>query len=134
VRELEGAVIKLLAYSSLTQRDITSDLAREALGGVLAPGAERTPQAIRQRVAEAYGVSVDALTSRRRTKEVTVPRQIAMYLMREILDIPLARIGDHFGGRDHSTVIHSVNKVEEDMERDDDIRDRVETLRAELGG
>jgi chromosomal replication initiator protein len=134
VRELEGAVIKLLAYSSLTQRDITIDLAREALGGVLAPGAERTPQAIRQRVAEAYGVSVDALTSRRRTKEVTVPRQIAMYLMREILDIPLSRIGDHFGGRDHSTVIHSVNKVEEDMERDDGIRERVETLRAELGG
>jgi chromosomal replication initiator protein len=116
VRELEGAVIKLLAYSSLTQRDITIDLAREALGGVLAPGAERTPEAIRQRVADAYGVSVDALTSRRRTKEVTVPRQVAMYLMREILDIPLSRIGDHFGGRDHSTVIHSINKVEEDME------------------
>jgi chromosomal replication initiator protein len=134
VRELEGAVIKLLAYSSLTQRDITIDLAREALGGVLAPGAERTPDAIRQRVATAYGVSVDALTSRRRTKEVTVPRQVAMYLMRELLDIPLSRIGDHFGGRDHSTVIHSINKVEEDMAADDGVRDRIEGLRAELGG
>ena len=134
VRELEGAVIKLLAYSSLTQRDITIDLAREALGGVLAPGAERTPESIRQRVADAYGVSVDALTSRRRTKEVTVPRQIAMYLMREILDIPLSRIGDHFGGRDHSTVIHSVNKVEDEIQEDPVLRERVETLRAELGG
>jgi chromosomal replication initiator protein len=134
VRELEGAVIKLLAYSSLTQRDITSELAREALGGVLAPGAERTPEAIRKRVAEEYGVTVEAITSRRRTKEVTVPRQIAMYLMRELLDLPLTAIGDHFGGRDHSTVIHSINKVEEDVEDDDALRERIDGLRAELGG
>jgi chromosomal replication initiator protein len=134
VRELEGAVIKLLAYSSLTQRDITSELAREALGGVLAPNVERTPESIRQRVADAFGVSIDALTSRRRTKEVTVPRQIAMFLMRELLDLPLSRIGDHFGGRDHSTVIHSINKVEEDIEEDEALRDRIDALRAELGG
>ena len=134
VRELEGAVIKLLAYSSLTQRDITSELAREALGGVLAPEAERTPEAIRKHVADAFEVPVDALTSRRRTKEVTVPRQVAMFLMRELLDLPLSRIGDHFGGRDHSTVIHSINKVEQEMEDDDQVRERIETLRAELGG
>ncbi len=134
VRELEGAVIKLLAYSSLTQRDITPELAREALGGVLTPSAERTPEAIQKRVASEYGVAVEALGSRRRTKEVTVPRQVAMYLMRELLDLPLARIGERFGGRDHSTVIHSINKVEEEMEQDDAVRDRIETLRAELGG
>ncbi len=134
VRELEGAVIKLLAYSSLTQRDITSELAREALGGVLTPDAERTPEAIRERVAQQYGVTVDALTSRRRTKEVTVPRQIAMYLIRELLDLPLTTIGDYFGGRDHSTVIHSINKVEEEMEGDDAFRQKLDTLRAELGG
>ena len=134
VRELEGAVIKLLAYSSLTQRDITSDLAREALGGVLTPDAERTPEAIRERVAREYDVTVDALTSRRRTKEVTVPRQIAMYLIRELLDLPLSTVGDYFGGRDHSTVIHSVNKVEEEMAADDAFRHRVDKLRAELGG
>ncbi len=134
VRELEGAVIKLLAYSSLTQRDITSDLAREALGGVLTPDTERTPEAIRERVALDYDVTVDALTSRRRTREVTVPRQVAMYLIREILDLPLTTIGDHFGGRDHSTVIHSINKVEEEMGSNDAFRQRVDTLRAELGG
>jgi chromosomal replication initiator protein len=134
VRELEGAVIKLLAYSSLTQRDITSDLAREALGGVLAPEGERTPEAIRKRVAETFGVSVDALVSRRRTREVTIPRQVAMYLMRELLDIPLTQIGHHFGGRDHSTVIHSVNKVEEDLEQDAVLRDRIDALRTEFGG
>ncbi|HSH44390.1 MAG TPA: chromosomal replication initiator protein DnaA [Longimicrobiales bacterium] len=134
VRELEGAVIKLLAYSSLTQRDITTDLAREALGGVLAPQAERSPDAIREHVARAFGVEVSDLTSKRRTREVTVPRQVAMYLMRELLDIPLARIGDHFGGRDHSTVIHSINKVEQEMEEDAEIRERIDSLRSELGG
>ena len=134
VRELEGAVIKLLAYSSLTQRDITSELAREALGGVLASDADRTPEAIRKRVAERYGVPVEALMSRRRTKEVTVPRQVAMYLMRELLDLPLTQIGGHFGGRDHSTVIHSINKVEQDMQEDDGVREQIESLRAELGG
>jgi chromosomal replication initiator protein len=134
VRELEGAVIKLLAYSSLTQRDITSDLAREALGGVLGPEGQRTPEAIRKRVAESFGIPVETLISRRRTKEVTVPRQVAMFLMRELLDLPLTQIGNHFGGRDHSTVIHSVNKVEQDMETDPAMRERVETLRSEFGG
>ncbi len=134
VRELEGAVIKLLAYSSLTQRDITSELAREALGGVLAPEGERTPEAIRKRVAESFGVPVETLMSRRRTKEVTVPRQVAMYLIRELLNLPLTQIGNHFGGRDHSTVIHSINKVEHDVEEDPAMRDRIESLRAEFGG
>jgi chromosomal replication initiator protein len=134
VRELEGAVIKLLAYSSLTQRDITSDLAREALGGVLGAEGERTPDAIRKRVAESFGIPVETLVSRRRTKEVTVPRQVAMYLMRELLDLPLTQIGAHFGGRDHSTVIHSINKVEHDLELDPAMRERVEGLKAEFGG
>jgi chromosomal replication initiator protein len=134
VRELEGAVIKLLAYSSLTQRDVTTELAREALGGVLAPEGERTPEAIRKRVAESFGIPVETLVSRRRTKEVTVPRQVAMYLMRELLDLPLTQIGNQFGGRDHSTVLHSVHKVEQDLETDASLRERIEALRAEFGG
>jgi chromosomal replication initiator protein len=134
VRELEGAVIKLLAYSSLTQRDVTTELAREALGGVLAPEGERTPEAIRKRVAESYGIPVELLMSRRRTKEVTVPRQVAMFLMRELLELPLTQIGNQFGGRDHSTVLHSVHKVEQDLATDASLRERIETLRAEFGG
>jgi chromosomal replication initiator protein len=135
VRELEGAIIKLLAYSSLTRREITRDLAREALGGVLGPGAitELSADLIREKVAEVFGVPVEALTSKRRTKEVTVPRQIAMYLIRELLDLPLVEIGRMFGGRDHSTVIHSVNKVEEDLDADDGLRSRIDSLRRELG-
>jgi chromosomal replication initiator protein len=134
VRELEGAVIKLLAYSSLTRREVTLDLAREALGGVLreGPAIEVTADLIRERVAHEWGVSVDGLMSKKRTKELTVPRQVAMYLIRELLDLSLVEIGNHFGGRDHSTVIHAVNKVEEELALDDGFRTRVELLRGRL--
>ncbi len=135
VRELEGAIIKLLAYSSLTRREVTTELAKEALGGVLEGRAvELSADVIRQRVATAYGVSVDGLVSKKRTKELTVPRQVAMYLMRELLDIPLIEIGRAFGGRDHSTVIHSINKVEDDIRADEPFAARVQALRVELAG
>ncbi|MGH7476728.1 MAG: chromosomal replication initiator protein DnaA [Longimicrobiales bacterium] len=137
VRELEGAIIKLLAYSSLTRREITVELAQEALGGVLTARmsrAELTPELIRSRVAEHWSVSVEGLTSKRRTKELTVPRQVAMYLIRELLDLPLMDIGKLFGGRDHSTVIHSISKVEQDMQADNAFRSTVLDLREEFSG
>jgi chromosomal replication initiator protein len=134
VRELEGAVIKLLAYSSLTRREVTLDLAREALGGVLreGPAIEITADLIRERVAHEWGVSVDGLMSKKRTKELTVPRQVAMYLIRELLDLSLVEIGNLFGGRDHSTVIHALNRVEEEVAVDDTFRTRVELIRGRL--
>jgi chromosomal replication initiator protein len=135
VRQLEGAVIKLLAYSSLTRREITLELAREALGGSDEPEPEperATPEEIRRRTAEAWDVTVDGLTSRRRTRNLTVPRQIAMYLIKTLLDLPYTEIGGLFGGRDHSTVIHSVNKVEADMASDPEFRRRVRKLQDEL--
>jgi chromosomal replication initiator protein len=134
VRQLEGAVIKLLAYSSLTRREITLDLAREALGPRLEEerAARVTPQEIRQRTADAWGVSVENLVSKRRTKPLTVPRQVAMYLIKTSLDLPYTEIGALFGGRDHSTVIHSVNKVEADMAGDPEFRARVRRLQDEL--
>jgi chromosomal replication initiator protein len=135
VRELEGAVIKLLAYSSLTRREITTALAREALDGVLDPASRRTelsPEIIRGRVAENWGVSVDGLISKRRTKELTVPRQVAMFLIRELLDLPLVEIGKLFGGRDHSTVIHAIHKVREDAATDQEFGARLQALRTDL--
>jgi chromosomal replication initiator protein len=77
-------------------------------------------------------VREDALASKRRTKDVTVPRQVAMYLIKETLGMSLSRIGDLFGGRDHSTVIHSIRKVEEEMARDPTFRGLVESARLEL--
>lgn len=135
VRQLEGAVIKLLAYSSLTRREMTLDLAREALGPRRGEeeAAGPTAEDIRKRTAEAWGVSVDSLVSKRRTKNLTVPRQIAMYVIKTLLDLPYTEIGELFGGRDHSTVIHSVNKVEADMAADPELRHRVQKLKEEFG-
>ena len=140
VREIEGAMIKLLAYASLTRREITLDLAREALGGVLRgdgagnnAGGARTADTVRRRVAEAWGVTPEALQSKKRTKDLTVPRQVAMFLIKEMLGMSLVEIGKAFGGRDHSTVIHSIGKVEEDMAADPAFRRRVDDLRAALG-
>jgi chromosomal replication initiator protein len=137
VRELEGAVIKLLAYSSLTNQDITIGLARTALRNMLGRRAHESgpilaPERIRELVARRWRVREDALASKRRTKDVTVPRQVAMYLIKETLDISLVRIGELFGGRDHSTVIHSIRKVVEDMERDPAFRLQVEAALAEV--
>lgn len=135
VRQLEGAVIKLLAYSSLTRREISLDLAREALGPRL-EDEERlriTPEQIRERVADRWGVTVDALVSKRRNKPITVPRQVAMYLIKTMLDLPYTEIGTLFGGRDHSTVIHSVNKIEAEMAGSAEFRSRIESLRDEFG-
>jgi chromosomal replication initiator protein len=134
VREIEGAVIKLLAYSSLTRREITVDLAREALGGVLGNPIDRLlkPERIRDVVAAAWRVSPEGLQSKKRTKDLTVPRQVAMYLIKELFDLPLVEIGRLFGGRDHSTVIHSVDKVADDLQRDPELRRRVDEIRSSL--
>jgi len=137
VREIEGAVIKLLAYSSLTGRQIDLELAQEALGGGIArPGgagfamdAGSTPDRVRQAVARAFNTTPEALQSKKRTKDLTVPRQVAMYLIKDLFDVSLVEIGRMFGGRDHSTVIHSIAKVEEDMAADPAFRQRVEELR-----
>jgi chromosomal replication initiator protein len=136
VRELEGAVIKLLALSSLTHQEITPHLARTALSGVLRRGGDDgpvlSPERIREMVARRWRVRPEALVSKRRTKDLTVPRQVAMYLIKETLGTSLVQIGEIFGGRDHSTVIHSIRKVEEEMARDPEFRRRVDEAREEV--
>jgi len=134
VRELEGAIIKLLAFSSLTGQQVTARLARTALAGGddIGAAAPLGPESIRESVADAWGVTSTALTSRRRSRNIVVPRQVAMFLIRELLDLPLAGIGRYFGGRDHSTVIHSIRKVENQIASDDAFRVRVEALRKKL--
>jgi chromosomal replication initiator protein len=132
VRELEGAIIKLLAYSSLTRREVSRSLAEEVLGGSAGSVRQVTEQRIEKAVAKAFGVTVSDLQSKSRQKRVTVPRQIAMYLEKTLLDLPFTQIGLRFGGRDHSTVIHSIQKIEEQIKVDDDLRDRIEGLVAEV--
>ena len=140
VRELEGSIIKLLAYASLKHKDITVDVAREALRDKLrAIEGQDHEQAgslniftIQQAVAKEWGVTVDGLRSKTRTKTLTTPRHIAMYLTRELLSTQLVEIGNAFGGRDHSTVIHSLEKVQETITHDSDLRTRINRLRNNL--
>ena len=137
VRELEGAIIKLLAYSSLKNQEISISMAKIALQGVLGSrvpeGASPiTPERIQEAVAKQWGIPSAALSSKRRTKDLTVPRQVAMYLIREFLDLPLVQIGNLFGGRDHSTVIHSIRKVEETVAVDPSFERKVQALRDDL--
>jgi len=137
VRELEGSVIKLLAFASLKHREITVDLAREALRdklrGVQPETSNGLPSLsvhrIQQTVAQEWGVTIDALKSKTRTKTLTIPRQAAMYLCREILGLQLVEIGNAFGGRDHSTVIHSLERATELIEKQPDFRRRVDNVR-----
>jgi len=140
VRELEGSIIKLLAYASLKHKDITVDVAREALRDKLRAieGLEPEGEAalsiltIQQAVAKEWGVTVDGLRSKTRTKTLTVPRQIAMYLTRELLATQLVEIGNAFGGRDHSTVIHSIEKVQTSLTEDIQLKSRISRLRGVL--
>jgi len=140
VRELEGSIIKLLAYASLKHKDITVDVAREALRDKLRaiegfdpePLGSLTILTIQQAVAKEWGVTVDGLRSKTRTKNLTIPRQIAMYLTRELLSTQLVEIGNAFGGRDHSTVIHSLEKVQQDMSADSALKSRINRIRGNL--
>ena len=139
VRELEGSIIKLLAYASLKHREITVELAREALRDKLrgaeagaGTGVALTAQTIQDAVAREWGVTADGLRSKTRTKTLTVPRQVAMYLMRELLGMQLVEIGTAFGGRDHSTVIHSLDRVGEMMREEQNFSERVKRLHTAL--
>jgi chromosomal replication initiator protein len=142
IRELEGSIIKLLAYSSLRHREISVDLAREALRDKLRgsdlPGADRGTRrhldvpTIQEVVAREWGVTPEGLRSKTRTKALTTPRQIAMHLMRELLGLQLVEIGAAFGGRDHSTVIHSLERVAEMFASEPTVAERVARLRAML--
>jgi chromosomal replication initiator protein len=139
VRELEGSIIKLLAYASLKHKDITVEVAREALRDKLKAieGNEQSSSTltiltIQQAVAKEWGVTVDGLRSKTRTKTLTTPRQIAMYLTRELLSTQLVEIGNAFGGRDHSTVIHSLEKVQQTITEDPGLKSRINRLRSHL--
>lgn len=140
VRELEGSVIKLLAYASLKHRDVTIDLAREALRDKLriaeanSEGADSTlsVSTIQKAVAQEWGVTPEGLKSKTRTKTLTVPRQAAMLLCREILGLQLVEIGNAFGGRDHSTVIHSIERATTLLTEDTSFQQRLHRLRSKL--
>ena len=140
VRELEGSIIKLLAFASLKHRDISIDLAREALRDKLRPqnnnsrpeGLSLTIATIQHLVAKEWGVTPEGLRSKTRTRLLTIPRQVAMFLTRDLLGTQLIEIGNAFGGRDHSTVIHSIDKTSRLLNTDPVLKTKINRLRITL--
>ncbi|MCF8565713.1 chromosomal replication initiator protein DnaA [Alicyclobacillus tolerans] len=130
IRELEGALIRVIAYSSLVNEDVSVDLAEQALKDIISPDRPKaiTVGDIQKIVGDHFGLKIEDLKAKKRTKNVAFPRQIAMYLTRELTDMSLPRIGDAFGGRDHTTVLHALEKVTEEMDKDDQVKSTISRL------
>ena len=127
IRELEGALIRTIAYSLLEEKPITLDLTKEVLKDLLKePKKLITVDFIQRCVAEEFGVVLHDLKTKRRNKNIVLPRQIAMYLSRELTDLSLPEIGNLFGGKDHTTVLHSYNKIKGELTRNEGLKGRVE--------
>jgi len=134
IRELEGALIRLVAYSSLTRQSITLDLATEVLKDIL-PALKPEPVTIRliqEVVCQHYELPISEMTSKKRTRAVVLPRQVAMYLCRELTDASLPKIGEEFGGRDHTTVLHAYEKISQEAARDPGLRKTLEQLKEKI--
>ena len=138
IRELEGALIRVIAYSSLVNADIDVQLATEALKSIIPAKQPKkiTIEGIKKYIAQKYNISINDINSKKRTRTIAFPRQIAMYISRELTDNSLPKIGDEFGGRDHTTVIHAHNKImkmiKEDSETDSLINSFITDLKEQL--
>lgn len=129
VRELEGCLVRLFAWASLVKQEITLDLAEEVLGQYVGVEPDHLqPERILTAVGEKFGVKGEALVGKRRTQAVALPRQVAMYLMRQLTDLSLAEIGRAFGGRDHTTVIYACEKIADRINTEDAFREKVNGL------
>ncbi len=131
VRELEGALNRVIAYASMSGMPINNELASAVLSNVMYNPKKRsiTPQRIVRAVADYYGVNLDQLRSSKRDRAIVVPRQIAMFLIREETDISLLRIGAELGGRDHSTVLHACDKIARELAENDEMRREISAVR-----
>jgi chromosomal replication initiator protein len=134
IRELEGALTRVVAFSSLTARPMTVELAQEVLKDVFPQGEmpEISVEQIQQTVVERFGMSLQELTGDRRSQSIVYPRQVAMYLCRELTDSSLPKIGKKFGGRDHTTVIHATSKIAKLIREDRSVYNLVQELTARI--
>jgi len=134
VRELEGALNKLLAYNNLVNTSITMEIAQKELQNIITPDKpkEITPQLIIEVVTEHFHISMDQMVSKSRSSDIAKPRQIAMFLCNTMTDIPLDTIGSFLGGRDHSTIIHGVRKIKEEYETNDNTKALIDTIKKKI--
>ncbi|MFZ7134693.1 MAG: chromosomal replication initiator protein DnaA [Eubacteriales bacterium] len=136
IRELEGALIRVNAFSRLTNQDVTVDLANEALKDIITNNKPEiiTVDLIKEITAKYYNIEVEDFNLKKRTRAIAFPRQVAMYLTRELTDLSLPKIGYEFGGRDHSTVIHACDKINKDIESNFDFRNLLQRISKEIQG
>lgn len=130
IRELEGSLMRVLAYATLTGRDIDAQLAEEALKNYLPSSRKKkiTSAHVQKIVADYYSITQDELISHKRSRNISYPRQIAMYLLRDMTDMSLPKIGGDFGGRDHTTVLHAIDKIQTDLKSDPELKKIIEEL------
>lgn len=130
IRELEGALTRVVAYSSLTNREMTAELAEEALRDMISKKAAKKidTNEIKSVVSSYYHMRMEDFNSKKRSRAIAFPRQIAMYLVRDLTDLSLPKIGEEFGGRDHTTVIHACDKIAQLIKDDQSFRSEIETL------
>ncbi|HNT24301.1 MAG TPA: chromosomal replication initiator protein DnaA [Anaerolineales bacterium] len=134
IRELEGGLTRILAFADLSGQSLTQQLVDTALADVMPRRSTVQTGDVVAQVATAFGLTVDRLTGRDRSREVALPRQIAMYLLREEANVSLPQIGDALGGRDHTTVMYACQKVADMLERDDRLRRQVIEIREQIYG
>lgn len=134
VRELEGALNKLLALFNLEHADITLEVAIQELQNIISPDKPRevTPQLVIEIVAEHFNISTDQMISKTRSNDIAKPRQIAMYLCKNITPAPLETIGALLGGRDHSTIIYGIKKITDEYEKDENFHHLIETIKKKI--
>ena len=136
IRELEGALIKVIAYSSLVDKEIDINLAEEALKDLVDKDAQEPREInielIKKEVADYYNLKIDEIESKKRTQNIVFPRQIAMYLSRELTESSLPQIGKKYGGRDHTTVIHAHNKISDKYEKEEDFKKTIKKLTSKI--
>ena len=134
IRELEGAFNKIMAYAKLNNVELTLQSAEEALKDVINPNEKKeiTPSLIISVVAEHFSVKAEDITSKKRNAEFVLPRQVVMYLCRELTNTSLINIGKLLGKKDHTTVIHGIKKIEVDMPTNEDLRNKIEIIKKKL--
>jgi chromosomal replication initiator protein len=134
IRELEGALTRVAAFASLSGLPLSPQMVESVLADLLPRRVEVQPEEVVRKVAEVYGVTVERVLGRDRSREVALPRQIAMYLLREEANISLPQIGEALGGRDHTTVMYGCEKISDLLEQDDRLRRQVIAIKDQLYG
>ena len=132
IRELEGSLTRVLAFSDLSGKALSLDLVDMALADLLPQRRTLEPRQVVAVVASAFGVSMDQMVGRDRSRDIALPRQVAMYLLREVSNVSLPQIGETLGGRDHTTVMYACDKIADMLESDDRLRRQVIQIREQL--